>query len=339
VDPARVGILARLPEPLGQSIGQIVLVVELLDLDPGVGEPAGIVRSDDRRDCAMVTGGGDACRLPVMPASALLLALAAAVVHAVWNLVLSGSDDVRSSTAIAVAFGVIVFAPVAALTWRLHASAIPFIAGSSAFEVLYLVLLATGYSVAAMSFVYPVARGSAPVVVLLVGAIALGAGVSLLAALGVVAVGAGILLVRESRMAVSPRNVALALAVGASIAGYTLIDKHGIAHGNPIAYFEVVLAVTAVAYVALAWRLGGGTALRAAIRPSSLLAGVGVFGSYALVLAALRLAPAASVAAVRESSVVIATAVLAIGGREQVGIKRLIGAVAVVGGIAMISLG
>jgi drug/metabolite transporter (DMT)-like permease len=160
-----------------------------------------------------------------------------------------------------------------------------------------------------------------------------------LAALGVLVVGSGIVLVRESRMAVSARNIVLALSVGASIAGYTLIDKHGITHGNPISYFEVVLTVSAVAYLAVAWRLQGGAAMRAAIGPASLVAGVGVFGSYLLVLAALRLAPAASVAAVRESSVVIATAALAIGGREQVGIRRLVGALAVVAGIAMISLG
>ena len=61
-----------------------------------------------------------------MAISALSLALAAAVVHAAWNLVLSGSKDVRSATAVAVTFGTIVFAPVAALTWRMHASAIPF---------------------------------------------------------------------------------------------------------------------------------------------------------------------------------------------------------------------
>jgi hypothetical protein len=50
-----------------------------------------------------------------MPISALLLALAAAVVHASWNLLLSGEEDVQSATAIGMAFGVLVFAPVAAL--------------------------------------------------------------------------------------------------------------------------------------------------------------------------------------------------------------------------------
>jgi drug/metabolite transporter (DMT)-like permease len=274
-----------------------------------------------------------------MPVSALALALAAAAVHAGWNLLLSGSEDVRSATAVAIAVSVIVFGPVAALTWRLDSSAIPFMAASSAFEVLYLVLLAAGYSIAAMSFVYPVARGSAPVLVLAVSAIALGVRVSLPAAIGVVVVGAGILLVRESRIAVRPRSLALALAVGGCIAGYTLIDKHGILHANPISYLEIVFTVSALAYIAIAWRTQGAAALRAAIRRSSLLAGVGFFGGYALTLAALRLAPAASVAAVRESSVVIATAVLAIGGREQIGVKRLIGAVAVVIGVALISLG
>jgi drug/metabolite transporter (DMT)-like permease len=274
-----------------------------------------------------------------MPASALALTLAAAMVHAAWNLLLSGSKDVRSATAVAIAVSVLVFAPVAALTWRLQLSALPYIAASSGFEVLYLVLLAAGYSVAAMSFVYPVARGSAPVLVLAVSAIALGTRVSLLAALGVVVVGGGIVLVRESRMTANPRSLALALSVGGCIAGYTLIDKHGILHGNPISYLEIVFAVTAVAYIVVAWQRRGAAALRAAIDRSSLLAGIGFFGAYALTLAALRLASAPSVAAVRESSVVIATAVLAVGGREQIAFKRLVGAIAVVIGIALISLG
>jgi drug/metabolite transporter (DMT)-like permease len=92
-------------------------------------------------------------------------------------------------------------------------------------------------------------------------------------------------------------------------------------------------------YLVGAWRARGRAALRAAIGWRTVLAGVGFFGAYALTLAALRLAPAASVAAVRESSVVMAAAALAVTGREQVGAERLAGAVAVVAGIALISLG
>jgi drug/metabolite transporter (DMT)-like permease len=131
----------------------------------------------------------------------------------------------------------------------------------------------------------------------------------------------------------------LALSVGACIAGYTLVDKHGIVHANPIAYLEVVFGLTAIVYVLGVWRVRGVAGLRAAVNWKTLLAGIGFFGAYALTLAALRLAPAASVAAVRESSVVMAAAALAISGREEMGTARFVGAAVVVAGIAMISLG
>jgi drug/metabolite transporter (DMT)-like permease len=274
-----------------------------------------------------------------MPISALLLALAAAVVHAGWNLLISDAEDTHTATAVAVAAGVVIFAPVAVVTWRLQSTALPYAASSSVLEVLYLVLLATAYSLAAMSFVYPIARGSAPVLVLAVGAVALGTPISLPVAAGVVLVGGGIVLVRGVGSTVRRRDLALALAVGACIAGYTLIDKRGVAHGAPISYLELVFGVTAIAYVSGVWSVKGGAAMRAALTGSAVLAGIGFFVAYALTLAALKLASAASVAAVRESSVVIAAAVLAISGREHIGAQRLAGAVAVFAGIVLISLG
>jgi len=274
-----------------------------------------------------------------MPTSALLLALAAAVVHAAWNLLLSGSEDTHSATAVALVTGAIVFAPVAAITWRLEGSAWPYIAASSSLELLYLVLLATAYAVAAMGFVYPIARGSAPVIVLIAGALISTGRPSTAAAVGVVLVAFGIVLVRGVRDEHRPRDLVMALAIGACIASYTLVDKHGVTHGNPLAYLQVVFSIAAVAYFAGAWRARGPAAIRAAVTASSLLAGVGFFGSYALTLAALRLAPAASVAAVRESSVVIAAAALIASGREPAGRGGLAGAALVAAGVALISLG
>ena len=274
-----------------------------------------------------------------MPISALLLALAAAVVHAVWNLLLSDTRDTHAASAVALMVGTVVFAPITVVGWRFDSAALPYVAGSTALEVLYMVLLATAYSVAAMAFVYPIARGTGPVLVLIAGAAVTGARVSWLAALGVLLVAGGIVLVRGVRSSARPRDLALALGVGACIAGYTLVDKHGIVHAAPVAYLEVVFGATAIAYGLGAWRARGAAALRGAVSWTTILAGVGFFGAYALTLAALRLAPAASVAAVRESSVLIATGVLALSGREQVGAERVAGAVAVVAGIALISLG
>jgi drug/metabolite transporter (DMT)-like permease len=89
--------------------------------------------------------------------------------------------------------------------------------------------------------------------------------------------------------------------------------------------------------VVVAHRKGLG-ALWAEVRPRALIAGIAGFAAYALVLAALERAPAAAVAAVRETSVVIATALAAAVLGERVGARRMAGAVVVVGGVALIAL-
>jgi drug/metabolite transporter (DMT)-like permease len=274
-----------------------------------------------------------------MAVSALLLSLAAAVVHAAWNLLLGESEDTQAATAVSVTAGVVVFAPLALIHFRLEPAALPYVAASAALELIYLALLATAYSLADVGFVYPIARGSAPVLVLAIGALALGAGVSALAVGGVLLVSAGIVLVRGLQDPGHPRDLALALAVGACIAGYTLIDKHGVAHGSPLSYLQAVFGLTSLGYVFGALRVRGPSAIRAAAGWRPALAGVGFFGSYTLALAALQLASAASVAAVRETSVVMAAAFLAVSGREHMTPARLGGAVAVAAGIACVALG
>src|SRR5436305_8643635 len=102
-----------------------------------------------------------------MPTGPLLLALCAAFVHAGWNLLLSRARDSEQATATAAAIGAVAFAPVAALTWDVSARAIPYAAISGALELVYLVLLARAYQEGELSLVSPVARGSAPVLVLL----------------------------------------------------------------------------------------------------------------------------------------------------------------------------
>ena len=126
-----------------------------------------------------------------MPTSALALALAAAFVHALWNMVLAGARDSQAATAVALAIGVVLFAPVAAITWHVEPAAVPYVLGSSALEVLYFVFLAGAYQSGELGLVYPIARGSAPVIVLPLSAIALGTGVTALQVLGVLAIAAG----------------------------------------------------------------------------------------------------------------------------------------------------
>ena len=258
-----------------------------------------------------------------MSATALILTLSGAIVHA--------------ATAVAVLAGVVLLVPVALPWWRLEAAAWPYVAASAALELLYLALLATAYSRAAAGFVYPTARGAAPVFVLLAGVLALGHTVPALAAAGVAVIASGIVLVRSP---VGPRgaaDLALALAVGGCIAGYTLVDQEGITHASTASYLLAVFALAAVGYVGAAWRSRGARAIRAAVSVRTVLSGAGFFVAYGLTLAALREAPAAAVAAVRETSVVIAVAWLALAGRERVSRWRVAGAVAVATGVALIS--
>jgi drug/metabolite transporter (DMT)-like permease len=227
--------------------------------------------------------------------------------------------------------GVAAFAIPAVLTWRVEGEAIPYIAASAALELAYFALLAAVYTRADLSFAYPVARGTAPVLVLAISVVFLDAPVSVLAALGVLAVTGGVLIVRGvGTEAVDTSSLFLALGVGACIAGYTLVDDHGVRHANAIPYFELVLGLSAVPY-ALAI---GPRRLRAAVNRRSLPAGVGMASAYLLILAALEKAEAAPVAALRETSVVMATAF-----SKERSATRLLGSAIVVAGIAAVALG
>jgi drug/metabolite transporter (DMT)-like permease len=275
-----------------------------------------------------------------VPAVALVLALAAAVLHAGWNLLIARSEDTEGATAVVLVVGLLAGAPVALIAWDVHASAIPFLVAASIFQLAYIALLVAAYARADMSVVYPLARGVAPVLVLVVGVAALGAGASLVQAAGVAAVGCGVLLVRGLRISVAAaRGVLLSLAVAGCIAGYTLTDKHGIEHAAPLSYVELEMLLPSIAYAGVVGRRRGSDAMRALCTPSNALAGIAMFAGYALVLLALERASAASVAAVRESSVVIATGLAAIVLHERVTPLRFAGAVVVVAGIALVALG
>jgi drug/metabolite transporter (DMT)-like permease len=273
-----------------------------------------------------------------VPASALALALTAAVVHAGWNLLLAGARDPEAATAVAIVSGALLGAPFAAIWWHVDGAAWPFVAGSAAFELAYFALLGAAYRRAELSVVYPLARGLAPVIVLVVGIVALGAGTSAGQIFGVCLVGAGVLLVRGLRGGRRAAGAGFGVAIAGAIAAYTLVDKHGVEHASPLPYLELVTAAIAVAYAGALVALGGGTRVRAELNARAVVAGAASFGAYLLVLAALRLAPAASVAAVRETSVVIVTALSATFLGERVGRGRLAGAVLVAGGIALLGL-
>ncbi|HZQ16951.1 MAG TPA: EamA family transporter [Gaiellaceae bacterium] len=271
-----------------------------------------------------------------MPAGALGLALGAAVVHAAWNVLLARAREPQAATAVAFALAVVIWAPVAAARWRVEGGAWPYVAGSAALESAYVVLLGAALGGARLSVFYPLARGLAPVLVLAVAVVALGASTSWRQAVGVCAVGAGVLLVRGRRP--DPASTAYGLAIAATIAGYTIVDNSGVTRADPLAYVELVMIPPAVLSLAFVAARRGRSAVAAALRWETALVAPLTLAPYALVLYALRLAPAAPVAAVRETSVLLVTALAAVVLKEHVSAWRAAGAAAVVVGVALLAV-
>jgi drug/metabolite transporter (DMT)-like permease len=247
--------------------------------------------------------------------------------------------DTAATTAGLLVWGLGLLALPALLTGGVSSDAVPYIAASAVLELAYFVLLARAYDGGEVSVVYPVARGSAPVVVLVFSAIALKEGVPAGAVVGIVAVAAGVLLVGlgglctevGTKSALPLRDVGFGLAIGAVIASYTLVDSEGVERADPIAYLTLAVAPCAVLYPLV-------TKTRPDVGVKTALTAAATFGAFLMVLAAFRLAPAAPVAAVRETSVVIAALLAAVVLREPVDGRRLAGAVAVAAGVAAIAL-
>lgn len=257
------------------------------------------------------------------------------MIHAVWNLLLAGARDSQAFAAIVLLVGAVVGAPAAALFWEFERAGWPFLVATSALELTYFSLLAYAYTHAELSVVYPLARGLAPILVL-AGAVAFtGAGTTPRQVAGVLLVASGILLVRGPRRG---RGALLAVLIAGMIASYTVVDKHGVQYVSPLAYLEIMSAATGLAYAGWIVFDRGAGPLRAELNRRSIAAGVGTFVAYACVLWALKLASAASVAAVRESGVLVATVLAAVYLHERVTAWRLGGAVLVVAGVALLSL-
>jgi drug/metabolite transporter (DMT)-like permease len=236
--------------------------------------------------------------------------------------------------------GSVAFLPVAVLTWDVDGGAWPFVIASSAVELTYFALLAYAFRHASFTVVYPVGRGLAPVLVLVAATILLGQHASFGQVLGVLLVGTGILLVRGLAGGAAPaRDLALGVSIAATIATYTLIDQQGLQQAGPLAYLWLIMTLPGATYALIQSHRVGIGGLRAELVAPVAIAGLGMFGSYAFVLAALTISTAAPVAAVRESSVVIATLAAALLGIEPVGRRRLAGSALVVAGVVLLSLG
>lgn len=262
-----------------------------------------------------------------MPTVALVLVIVAAVLHAGWNVLLKTSADPLRTAVRLQAIGTAVLVPIAVVAWVANGRPAPEPAGvllalgSGVLEAIYFLCLAAAYSRGDLSLVYPLARGSAPLLSILIGIGLLGERLGLPAAAGVACLVTGILLVARPWRALRAAGrehrgaIGFALATGVSIAAYSAVDRVGVRILEPWLYgaFLAVFATVILAVAVLIGRRSGFlTTPEVAARPTPVwrdgLAGVLSLTAYLLILFAYSMAPLAAVAPLRESGIVLAAA-------------------------------
>jgi drug/metabolite transporter (DMT)-like permease len=282
-----------------------------------------------------------------MIALAVGLALAAAVFHGTWNVFVKvGGDPLvafRRMTLMAAVFATIALVPAWVLFGRpgLAPAAAALCLASATLETVYLWLLSTAYRRGELSAVYPIARGSAPLISVFVGLTLLGERLSSEQLVGVALLLVGIMAVAVSQA--SGRATLPALLTGVAIAAYTSVDRVGVRLTTPWMYGWLLFTLLALELPLSIW-IASALRLYRAPQPADVLRwdkaalmGTLMAAGYFLVLWALSLAPLAVIAPVRETAVVAVAVwgVWRLGERTRSGIK-LSGAVATLAGVVLL---
>ena len=271
----------------------------------------------------------------------VLLALVAAGLHAGWNVLLKNSGDPLPTSTRALAASAVILTPALLLVWLLtgHPNLPPVgwlvLVVSALAEAVYFVFLSRAYRAGDLSVVYPIARGTGPLIAVGAGLIILREHLTLIEAVGVLALLAGIWAVRKPKFdaAVIP-----ALITGVFIGIYTTLDRVGINLGAPWLYAGLLWGLMALFLAAITrgrpLRPGAGQNWR-----TSGLIGLLMGSAYGLMLIALTLAPVVLVAPLRESAIVLVTAWGIWRLKEREGaVLRIAGAVVIVVGIVLIAI-
>jgi drug/metabolite transporter (DMT)-like permease len=279
-----------------------------------------------------------------MPLGVTLAVLAAGFLHAGWNALLKSSPggDTLLDTASVVAGGSLCALVAVAFVPLPGASAWRYIAASTVVHFGYNLTLAQAYRSGDLSFAYPLMRGTAPLIVALLGAVLLRELPSAPMALGILLISIGIVSIAFVPHRKHPPSATYwALGNAVLIASYTLIDATGArASGNAASYVAWLLLIEGLPFVAWVVARRRGVAVRYLQRnaPRGLIGGACSLAAYGIVLWAMTRAPVAAVAALRETSVLFAALMGSLWLKEGFGMRRLVGAMSVVLGIAALKL-
>ncbi len=270
-----------------------------------------------------------------------LAVLAGAAMHAGWNaLVKTGLDRTTSIFLLALIQGAIslallpLFAMPSALSW-------PWIAVSAFLHSGYKIFLIRAYEHGDMSQVYPLARGSAPLIVAVAGVFLLQENLTAMKLAAVCAIGLGVMLMSSrlgSGEAMPKKALLFALGTALFTASYTLVDGIGAQLSGTASGFTLWMFVGDGVLMTIYALLVRGRDLRAAVRGNLLsgtAAGALSLGSYWIAIWAFTLAPIALVAALRETSVLFAMLIAVFFLGEKASPQRWAAAALILAGIVL----
>jgi drug/metabolite transporter (DMT)-like permease len=273
----------------------------------------------------------------------LLAVLGAALLHASWNALLKigtskrGTMLVLSLTELPIGLAIALSRPIpAAEVW-------PWVLASGCTHLAYKLFLLYAYDHGDLSRVYPIARGTAPMLVLIIGALFLSDKITIAEYAGIAGIGAGILAMAGGalRSGESRRLVPLALGSALATTVYTLIDGQGArVSGDAVAYVAWVFVADGFIFSSVVLAYAGPKA--APTRPRDWAMGatasVASYGSYAIAVWAMTVAPIALVAALRETSILFAVLIGWIAFGEKMTPGKWVAVFLIVAGVAVTRL-
>lgn len=270
--------------------------------------------------------------------------LLAAALHATWNAVVKGTGDkFASMTAVVVghapiAVAALPFVPAPAPeSW-------PYLAAGVVLHVGYQMFLLTSYRFGDLTQVYPIARGTAPMLVAGISVVFLGVHLKSMEILAVFTIGAGIMslaLVRQKDGLRNSKAAALAFTTGCFIAGYSLVDGLGARLAGTSLGFYAWLAIFNALIFAVFATLRDRSAMRRLVTDTKhvfLIGGSASFVAYALVTWAFTQAPIALVTALRETSIIFALFIGVFFLKEKLDLAKVFSTLVTLFGAALLRL-
>ena len=271
--------------------------------------------------------------------------LVAAACHASWNALIKIRLDPFLAIVLISALAGIVALPLLFFVPVPPAAAWPWLIASVVTHVGYYIGLSSAYRLGDMGQVYPIARGTAPLMTAAGGALLLGENFSLIGWGGIVGLTSGVFLLSLRASGdlahLNRRAVGFALFTAVTICCYSLVDGIGArTAGNAHSYalWLFVIDGAFITGIAIAWRGTGSIPEMARSWKSGLIGGVLSLVAYWIVIWAMTVAPIALVAALRETSVLFGALIAVVILKEPLRATRMVAAVLIVIGLTLIRL-